>query len=256
MGKDKMFYDEDGFMILMPNVTNTKPKKSTRGKPILHKMYNADKSRQAKVEDSIEAARKAAKGSKKPKGIKGRLKSLLKSWKKSIPSVHTKNFMFDKAENYVISFKKDNMDFDAISGFDDMADVVKSHKSWGDESFVLVYSDDHMYTKISTKAYLKLIKINRILISYHLIGTFDGNGDPTDIYSEVLYINDICDLLGFLNRHRQGIYGVYDIQSHCCEYTDYNWIFDIVVQMKNGKYKVYRNSDLNDFTKDFDLFTF
>ena len=190
----------------------------------------------------------------KPK-LRKRFRPMLKTLKRCSPGKHVRNFLFTKAESYVISRRKDSVDFDVLGGMDPMEDVVKSHKRWGKTSHVLVYAGDHIYVKISTKSYLKLLGIHSVAIHFRFQCCDDGSDEYLTLMDQTEYIYDISELMGYVNRHQQGIYGVYDVQSSCAGYTDYRVRIDMLVRKKDGNVEFYKD-DINDFMKAYDLFLF
>lgn len=117
---------------------------------------------------------------------------------------------------------------------------------------ILVNCGGNMFMRIPLKSYKKLSKISKIVIDFKLSAWYDGECEVCDIYNSTQVIDNINDLLSFINYHQQSIFGIYEIQAQCCGYTDFNYDFRILVVKNNGKTETY-HSDMNDFMKEYGL---
>lgn len=193
---------------------------------------------------------------KKPKFKKGSWKDVLfkrvKDWKSS---KLVEDFHFVKTDNLLV-YKDPGSKPKVVSTKTrfDLDRIRKIHKS-SDEAFVLISAFDRMYMKISLKSYLRLMEIDKIAISFRLRACFDGEEEVMDVYQTTQIIDNINALANFIDYHRRGVEGVYEVQAQCCGYTDYFFKFKILVYKRDGSVDTYK-SDMNDFMKDYDLYQF
>lgn len=192
---------------------------------------------------------KKSKQAKKVKFKKGswkhRLYKLLEKWKSS-PFVIKGHFV--KLKNLLVVLGKDGKSIE-------FTEKLKNKNLDGDVNrYVLINCYNGIYTRISSKAYKKLCLIDKISISFRLEGSYDET-ESYDVYQNEFVIDNINDLLSFVNFHRCGIEGVYEMMCSCCTFTLYDYHFKVVVLMRDGTVKTYK-SDLNDFMKEFDLIQF
>ena len=187
---------------------------------------------------------------KEPRFKKGSWKQVLyKKLKKWKSSRYVEDFHFVKAKNLVIY--TGSGDTLKAETFDHVMKKSRLKKLKSKDGFVMIYAYDDTYTKISIESYLKLLEIDRIIIEFHLSASFDGL-DECDVYENTLVIDNINDLLAFINQHRAGINGVYEIQANCCCFTDYTFQMKMVVKKIDGSVQTYK-SDMNDFMKEYKL---
>jgi len=123
--------------------------------------------------------------------------------------------------------------------------------------FVLVDTGDMMYTKIPVKSYFKLAHIDKMIIGARLVAVDDdGNGSKIDVWQEERLIRNLGELFQFINFHRQGISGVYDIMANgYLGFSKYEYLIKIVVCKTNGSIETYKG-DMNDFMKEYGLYQF
>lgn len=185
---------------------------------------------------------------KEPKFKKGSWKDrLFKKLKKWRSSPFVEKFHFIKAANLLIQPSGDR---NSKSGkFVRFTQKVKIGK--GSNEYLLINTYDEIYTRISSKAYRELCKIDRISLSFTLQGE-DDDGEVFDVYDKELIIDNINDLMSFINFHRQGITGVYEIMMASSGFFYYNYRFKVVVRKTDGTVDTYK-SDINDFMKEYDL---
>ena len=70
-----------------------------------------------------------------------------------------------------------------------------------------------MYASITPKAYNRLLKVEKIAIYFTMDAHFDGDDENVSILDEYHTIDNINDLLSYLNYRRQGVYGVYELPA-------------------------------------------
>lgn len=175
----------------------------------------------------------------------------LKKWKSSR---FVKDFHFVKFDNLAI-YSKDGKPKVIISSTRFDLKKLKELQKKYDDLYVLVNATEHMYMRISLKAYLRLMEIDKIAISFKLRASYDGEVEVMDVYQTDTVIDNINELANFINFHRKGVEGVYEIQAQCCAYTDYDFKFKILVYKRDGSVETYK-SDMNDFMKAYDLYQF
>ena len=188
--------------------------------------------------------------SKEPKFKKGSWKAVLyKKLKKWKSSKYVEDFHFVKAENLIVySGNGDSLKAESFHKLMKKSRLKRLREKHG---YVLLYAYDDTYTKLSIDSYLKLMDVDKIVVEFHLSASFDGQ-DECDVYENTTVIDNINDLMSFINQHRAGINGVYEIQANCCCFTDYTFKMKIVVRFNDGSVKTYK-SDMNDFMKDFGI---
>lgn len=195
------------------------------------------------------------KKKKSPKFKKGSWKQWLfkkvKDWKSSR---YVQDFHFTKLENVIIAdgknpkvliFKK-RLDKDSLK---------EIKRKVGDDAFILVNATDRMYMRISLSSYKKLMDIDKVGISFRLRAYYDGEEDVMDICQYERVIDNINDLCKYINYHRQGVEGIYEVQAQCCGYTDFAFQYKILVYKTDGNVETYKG-DMNDFMKAYDLYQF
>jgi len=123
-----------------------------------------------------------------------------------------------------------------------------------DNVYVLVDAYDQTYVKFSIKSYLKLMEIDKLIISFRLRANNDGV-EIVDVFEREDIIDNINDLAAYINHHRRGIDGVYEIQSNCYCFTDYEFKMKLVVMKTDGSVETYKG-DMNDFMKAYDIYPF
>lgn len=233
-------FDSDGYFHLEAKIDLTKPHST--------KLTIVEKPAKKKKKEKIN----------KPKFKKGSWKHYL--WKKIRDwrsSQYVEDFHFVKLENLVIYRDDSSKDKGKLSIYTTKNRLKKKQLDKlkkSDDAYVLVNTYDQMYTKIPIKSYLKLIEIDKIIFDLTLTGIDDG-GDKFDVYGKTDIVDNINDLMRYVNIQRQGIEGVYDIQAACCGYTIFEFKFKIVVSKLNGEAVTYK-SDMNDFMKDYGLYQF
>lgn len=194
------------------------------------------------------------KKAKKPHFKKGSWKhwlyKLAMKWK---PSRFVEDFHFTKLENVLIAQSSDP----EVMLFKKRVDkhTLKEISRLADDCYILINATSHMFMKISIASYKKLMKIDKIAINFTLQASYDGECEIQDIYHFEQVIDSINELAKFINYHRQGIEGVYEVQAQCCAYTDYFFKFKILVYKTDGSCDTYK-SDMNDFMKDYGLYEF
>lgn len=198
---------------------------------------------------------KKKKEVKPPKFKKGGWKhwlyKKLKNWKSSR---FVDEFHFEKRKNILIAHQRDPevMFFNKKIS---KSTLKKLQKLAGkDGVYILVDAYDKMYMRFSVESYLKLMKIDKMIINFHLCADNDGV-ETVDITEREEYITNINDLAAYINYHRQAIEGVYEIQANCSCYTSYDFKFKIVVMKTDGSVETYKG-DMNDFMKAYGIYPF
>ena len=180
---------------------------------------------------------------------KHRFLKRLSTWASSRYSI---KFHFVKLDNYVVYNDKGRTICVPVR-----ERIKKSliKKLRGDhEAFIMINTYDQIFTKLSVKAYMKLMRIGKIMIGRHLTGSYDGV-EQYNIYEDTVVIDNINDLMRYINHHRQLIDGICDVEAYCCGYSTHGYDLKIMVQYTDGEVKTYR-SDMNDFMKDHGLYQF
>lgn len=227
--KFKLNPEEDGFFTLIP-----KKKKASESTP-----------KKSKDKDKKVKPPKFKKG-----GWKHWLYKKLKNWHSSKFVSH---FHFEKRENILIACHKDPVMMFFNRKID--KDTLKELKALaGKDMVVLVDAGDKTYLEFSIKSYLKLMEIDKMIISFRLRANNDGV-EIVDVFDREDVIDNINDLAEYINHHRRGIDGVYEIQANCCCYTDYEFKMKIVVIKADGSVETYKG-DMNDFMKVYDIYPF
>lgn len=225
-----MYRDENGFLRL---IKKSKISSSQETIPVPEKITPVEKK---PVKESKPKKVKFKKGSWKYFLLKK-----LRHWRSS---KFVKKFHFQKVWNlFILPNGKKNGKYLQFN------EKVKNIQD--PNSYLLINSYDGIYTRVSSKAYHQLCRIDKISLSFTLRGEYD-DGEIFDVYQDDRIIDNVNDLMSFINQHRQGITGVYDMMSYCGGFVIYDFKFRIVVQMKDGEVKTYK-SDMNDFMKEFGL---
>lgn len=210
----------------------------------------------AKVDgDNQKSKKKKDSQSEKPKFKKGSWKHYLwKKIKKWKSSKFVEDFHFVKFDNLAVYTKDGKPKIVMSSSRFDLKKLKDLQKKHGD-LYVFVNATERMYMKISLKSYLKLMEIDKIAINFRLEACFDGEVEIDELYESDTIIDNINELANYINYHRKGIEGVYEIQARCCAYTDYHFKCRILVYKRDGSVETYK-SDMNDFMKAYDLYQF
>lgn len=236
--------DKDGFYILRRREQRVEPD-------------NQAQTMFAQLEESTAPKKQKPK---KPKLKKRWMKDLyhkLKDWR---PMRQFKSFSESRLFNFTLHVP-DGGCFESDVRFSiPKRRFVKRYKSSAN-AMHFIDCGDGMFMKISTEAYLKLLKIDRMILRFTLTGMYDSvvpiteDVDCADLFDHEYVFTHMGELCSFINYHRQLINGIYDIQSACFGFTDYWFDFHIVVKMQDGSVKTY-HSNMNDFMKDFGLLPF
>lgn len=219
-----------------------------------------------KAQGAPEIKQKAKSSQKSPKKTNVKPPKFKKSsWKHHLwkrirdwrSSRYVEEFHFVKLENLVI-YEEDSSGGDSKLRVYTTRNRLKkkqlSKLKKSDNAYVLVNSYDQMYTKVPLKSYLKLIEIDKIAFDLTLTGV-DDDGEEFDVLTQTVVVDNINDLMRYINTQRQGIEGVYEVEAACCGYTTFEFRFKIVVSKLNGEVITYK-SDMNDFMSDYGLYKF
>lgn len=174
---------------------------------------------------------------------------LYKMIKKHQSTNHVKKFHFTKLFNFFI---QENGSKISCSKFRKKYDFDKNDVD--PNKYLLINTFNGIYTRISSKSYRRLCLIDTISISFRLRGTYDDI-EVFDIYEKSYVIDNLNDLMRFINQHRCGIDGVYELVSQCSGFTYYDYDIKMVVKKKDGTVETY-HSDMNDFMEKYGLLPF
>lgn len=223
------YYDENGFQVLIP-------KKS--------------------VDQQVDTRKKKEKRLKLIKDIKNPFKkgswkyNLFKHLKKFRISKFIEDFHFVKLENILIYRKDDPKAIISKTRFS-QKDLEKISNKYED-AFILVNASCNTYIKISLKSYMKLMKIQRLAVDYKVNVMEDGDDEFFEYYSHSVLIDNINDLMDFINYYRQLVNGIGDVQACVCCYSWIEFKVKTLVVFNDGTTETYKG-DFNEFLKDFNI---
>lgn len=213
------YYDQDGFLIL---IKKTKPE-AQPAKPKKEKKLKKNPFKKGTWKHAL-------------------MKTLLK-WKSS---KNISDFHFTKLDNLLIS--TDNSKKYKAFSTRMSKEKLDKFSSKHDKAMILINAGLGVYIKLSLKCYLALMEINRIRISIFLKGQEDGAEEDEwfDIYEDNTTIDNINQLMDFINYYRQLVNGVATVQAHCCWYTYVKYNVKTVVLKQDGSAEAYKG-DFNEF---------
>ena len=247
-----MKFDEFGYIKL--NMTERRKQEISSAQYVAKSL----KSNSIEVLDCVETKEiKKPKKKKAPKFKKGSWKQwLYKRLSKHKIGKHICDFFDTRLWNFVhdkkgipevINFNCFNEEFN----INDITYMKKKHK----DVYVYINAGNMMYMKMPISSFYKLLQIKSIIIDFTLISSWDGCTDD-EIYHREHIIESVNDLCHFINFHRMGIEGIYDLQMDYCQaYNELKFNFKILVQKKNGDVESYKG-DMNDFMKEYGLYQF
>ena len=208
-------------------------------------------------EDNKISSKKDEKEKKaaKPKFKKGSWKHWLykkaKNWKSPR---QIEDFHFTKLDNLVVYRLDKPKAIISSKRFDlkKLRELQKKH----DDLYVLVNATDRMFMKMSLKAYLKLMNVDKIVFNVKLQALYDGADEDEldDIFEIDKMVDSINELAYFINYHRRGADGIYEIQAMVCSYTLFYYTFRILVYKRDGSADTYKS--MESFLKDYNLYQF
>lgn len=219
------FYDKDGFVQLVPRFTKD-DKKTEKAKP-----------------ETIKSNKNPFK--------KGSWKAwLFKKAKKWKSSKLVSDFHFTKLENIVVYEN-------------DKPKVILSKTKIGKDKlkkladkpncYILINARDNVFVKLSIKSYLKLMKVNKMAITITVYGKDDGReDDPYIVYDDEMVLDNINDLMNWVNYLRQLINGVMSMQAQCCGYVWYDFKVKTVIIKTDGEPETYKG-DFNEVMKAYNI---
>lgn len=192
------------------------------------------------------------KKTKKKKVKKAKLKDwvyrLLKNCK---PSRMVDRFHDTRMENLVIYDNNDRPHIVKYKGNIDKPLFKKLKKKYQD-AYILVNGGDGFFSRISVDTYVKLSKINRLVIHYELLSMDIDDDDMRNIITPIdRVIDSINELVRFHMSERTRIDTICDM---CCRdfwYDLFENKYRIAVEYKNGKVLYFK--DINDFFDDVGL---
>lgn len=222
---DLIRYDEDGFQVLI------------RKSP-------ADKAKAEKkaLKEKEKKERKLFKNPFK----KGSWKfDFFKRAKNYRTSANVQDFHFTKCDNLVVYRRDDPKTIISKSRFN-LKELEKIADKYSD-SFVLVNAYLNTFLKISVKSYLKLMKVKKIVIEYVVQVQEDGYEEYgfEDFYEATQVIDNINELMSFINYYRNLIHGVGEVQARVCNYTWVNFKVKTLIIKQDGDTKTFKG-DFNE----------
>ncbi|MCM1230281.1 MAG: hypothetical protein NC489_09110 [Ruminococcus flavefaciens] len=244
--------DQNGFHLLIrrnvpPATTITDLTKKIKGHDVT----------KAKTKVKVNREKQTVSSKVKNPFKKGWKRQLWKNLREHMSGRYIRFFHNINFRNFIVYRKSEDGDWKV-----DVRNTHLSKKEVGmlkdaDQANILIGVGDRMYANISAKAYKKLQKVSKIAIQFKLDAWYDGDpiDEPMTVMEDYSTIDNINDLLSYINYHRQCVYGIYEIQAKCCGYTDFAHQFKILVTFQNGDCKTYKG-DMNEFLKDFDLYQF
>lgn len=218
------YFDDEGFQLLVrkePDSTKKKEKKIKR----LRDLKNPFKKGSWKFE-------------------------FFKKLKRYRDSKFVEDFHFVKMENLLIYRKDDPKALISKTRFS-QKELEKIADKY-DDSYVLINAGENIFIKLSLKAYLKLIKINKMVISYRIQVMEDGEDEFVDYYEAEEIIDNINELMAFLNYYRQLAHGVAEVQARVCCYTWVNFKVKTLIVKQDGSTQTYKG-DLNEVLRDYNI---
>lgn len=123
------------------------------------------------------------------------------------------------------------------------------------DAYIMVNAGNKVFMKVSLKSYIKLLEIKDMVIDFSLLTSWDGLEDE-EVYHQEYLIDSVNELCRFINFHRMGIEGVYDLQSnYCLAFNETTYKMKILVRKIDKTVETYK-SDMNDFMKKYGLYLF
>lgn len=205
--------------------------------------------RKSKEETTPKSNKK--KSSKKP-FKKGSWKDWLyrKLIKLRTPS-NVSHFHDMSAENLIIHRKsKPNVTFSKRRFTE--SQLSKLEKRYPDDCYILINCGESMFYRLSLKSYLKLCKIDRMIVNMDLYAEDDYDQGTYVIQEFDRTIYTINDLLHFVIYLRSLIDGVAETQSQMCGFTYHKYKFTTVIISANGKAKAYKG-DFNEVLQEYEI---
>lgn len=205
-----------------------------------------------KRKDQKPAEKKQKRAHKKHPFRRGSWKDFLytkiRKWKSS---KYVDDFHFVKLENIVV-YRKSKPKAILTRKKLTKSQLEKLQDKY-DDCYILINSYDNVFVRLTLKSYMKLIEIDKIAISYKMEGIEDGYEDEKyPVYDLEQVIDNINDLMSWINYYRQLIAGVCEVQASCCNFTIFEFKVKTVVQMRDGTLKTYKG-DFNEVMQDFDI---
>lgn len=232
--------DQDGFHLLIRKNATSDSKKPEATKPKLKTIVDHDKQTvHTKIKNPFK------KGSWKSQLWKNLQRYNLGRW---IRSFHNVNF-----QNFTIYRKQEDSDYEVTAHSRELPKTFIQDLKHCDKAHIMIAIGDCMYARIPVKAYKKLLKVEKVVIQFTMDALADGETEQVTLLDEYNVIDNINELLSYVNYRRQGVYGVYELQAKCCGFTEYFYNFRILVTFRDGSCKTYKG-DMNEFLKDFDLY--
>ena len=194
-------------------------------------------------------AKKSAKNPFKKGSWKHSMLKILKKWKSS---KYVSDFHFIQQEN-VLVYRNDNekpkvkVSKTAFS----KEKLEKIQKKFSD-AYVLINASEGVFLRISIPCYLKFMDVDKIQIALKIEGQEDGETEWFDMYTDTQTIDNINQLMDFVNYYRQMVIGGMEVQAHCCWYTYVRHKVKVVVLKRDGSVEAYKG-DFNNFLAEYDF---
>lgn len=194
-----------------------------------------------------ERKKKSSKNPFKKGSWKHYMYKILKKWKSS---KYVSDFHFVKAENLVI-YWNDKVKVKAFKKAPDKETLQKIQKKYED-SFVLINAGEGVFLRISVTSYLKFMEIDKMEIYLHMKCKDDATDTWFDIADDYKTIDNISELMSFVNYYRQLVHGVEDVQCAVCTFTYVKYDIRTVVLKQDGSAETYKG-DFNDFLTEYEF---
>lgn len=173
----------------------------------------------------------------------------LKNWNPF--SKNVKDFHFSKLSNYLVCIDGDKSQCSKFQKALDSADLKKLEKKYSNCA-VLINAYDDIFMKLSIKSYLKLCKIEKMIMSKSIKAYFDSDEEDYDVIDQEIVIDNINELCYQISFHRFTISGIDEIQANAYGFTDYVYKFKILIIKTDGNVETYKG-DMNSFMKSYDM---
>ena len=173
---------------------------------------------------------------------------LLKKLRKFKAPNQVKGFHFTKLTNYVI-YQAKKLKITSFHAQLD-SDTISTLKT-KEDCTVLIRGENRTFFELSLKAYQKLCNVDRMIVSYQLIGIEDDDSRST-LMENTRIITSINELMNFINYYRQLVDGVMEVQSNCFGFTRYTYKVKTVVVNRDGIPRAFKG-DFNEVLEFFHI---
>ena len=197
-----------------------------------------------------EKEKKSKKNAKNPfkKGSwKHAMLKVLKKWKSSKYIV---GFHFVKTENLLV-YRNDKAKIKISNVPFSKEKLLKINEKY-DDAYVLINASEGVFIRISIPCYLKFSEVDKIQINVDIKGQEDGDDEWFDMYTDTMTIDNINQLMDFINYYRQMVKGCMEVQAHCCWYTYVKYKVKTVILKQDGTAEAYKG-DFNEFLAEYEF---